>query len=464
MMKRILSVVLVVGTLTQSGSAVAPQTTTTITGSWAITVADLGLLPGGSASTARGINNLGTIVGMATDASFAIQRVLWDTSGNLVGTLPNYDPSSTAAPSSINDNGEVAGTEDISTTLHEGVYWANTTGVYVAFGLPALNGGSQSRITARAIDKNGWIAGSSQDGATGGMTAVLWNRATAPISLGVPGEAFGVADANGTPHAVGVYATGSNTRGFLWRSGRLTDLGAVGGSAASSRATAVSETGYIAGTSDGDTLPVRWRYDNTVSTSIATLEQLPMPSGFVLPAVAAVNADGDVVGSAWTSNFARTHAILWRNGEAIDLGTWPGGASSKAFGINAVGQIVGEGDVDGSGRNHALLWTVSRGTTPPPNMAPSVSITSLSSTSLKIGDALVVTGRFVDPDNGPWTYSFDWGDGSATPGSAALAGSISASHVYTKVSPKRGYKVVLTVTDAVGASGQVSSANIKVTK
>jgi len=467
------------GAATVSAHAAGSLATTAAT-SWQIKVVDLGILPGGTMASARAINNSGKVVGMATDSSFALQRVIWDlNTGGIVGQLPNYDPSSTAEPASINDGDEVAGTEKISSTLNEGVFWSKGVTGYTAIGLLPLNQGSWSQITARAINENGWIAGSSKDGATGVVNAVLWHRNATPQSLGVAGEAFGVGVGNAidAPHAVGVYANGSLTRAFLWRSGKLTDLGAVGGPNASARANAVSNTGFIAGSSDAGTIPVRWRYDVANTGSNPVLERLPLPTDLALPSPVAVNGGGDVVGSAWTSNYARTRAVLWRNGEAINLGTWPGGLNSKAFGINDAGQIVGEGDT-GDGRNHALLWTVTASTgttptdpgtspTPPPpsaNSAPAVSITSVSSTSLKIGGTLTVNGSFSDPDNGPWRYRFDWGDGTSTTGSAASSGAISASHVYQAAGPKRGLKVVLTVTDAAGASGSASTGSIKVSK
>jgi probable HAF family extracellular repeat protein len=65
-----------------------------------------------------------------------------------------------------------------------------------------------------------------------------------------------------------------------------------------------------------------------------------------------VNNRGQVVGSG--DNFAGDiHAILWEDGQAMDLGTL-GGASSVAWGINDRGQIVGESEVDAE--SHAFLW------------------------------------------------------------------------------------------------------------
>lgn len=57
----------------------------------------------------------------------------------------------------------------------------------------------------------------------------------------------------------------------------------------------------------------------------------------------AINASGDAVGDSQLGN-GLTHATLWSNGQIIDLGTLPGGATSYATGINDAGQITGWSD------------------------------------------------------------------------------------------------------------------------
>lgn len=443
-------------------------------GNWQVTVTDLGLLTGGSMSSARAISNNGKVVGIATDSSFMIQRVVWDLTNNgATTTLPNYDPSSTAEPESINDLGQVSGTERISSTLSTGVFWSAAGSV---FGLLPISGGSSVQMSAHQINKDGYVVGSSREGAPGYLThPVMWFGTSAPVSLGFLGNggggtAFGINDAR---HVVGEASTGTVSRGFLWRGDKLVDLGAEGGSAASSKASAVNNLGVIVGTSDSGTIPVQWKYDPSNSSSNPSRQRLPVPSGLVWATPVAINDAGDSVGTATLSNYAGTRAVLWRGSEAINLGTWPGGRNSRAFGINGSGQIVGEGDLNGDGRNHALLWTVtaSGGTpTPPPspppptttNTAPgSVRLAAIGSTSLKVGGTLQVQGSFSDPDNGPWNCTIAWGDGS-TSGPCTNTGSFTASHTYPKASPKGGYKVVLTVTDSVGASGSSSTLSVRV--
>ena len=74
-----------------------------------------------------------------------------------------------------------------------------------------------------------------------------------------------------------------------------------------------------------------------------------------------INNQREVVGRA-TVPSGETHAILWRDGQMVDLGTLPGGSYSEAFAINDVGQVVGFSYNDQStctafdGCWHAFLW------------------------------------------------------------------------------------------------------------
>jgi uncharacterized membrane protein len=54
-------------------------------------------------------------------------------------------------------------------------------------------------------------------------------------------------------------------------------------------------------------------------------------------------------------------AIVWRRGKAVDLGRYPGGSVSRAFGINDRGKIIGEGNLQPDGPMHALRWTIKPG-------------------------------------------------------------------------------------------------------
>jgi len=125
-----------------------------------------------------------------------------------------------------------------------------------------------------------------------------------------------------------------------------------------SEASAINNTGLIAGKSN--IFPVVWEYDPGNPGRAPRIQQLPIPAGFFSATTTAVNDSGDVVGYAGSPNID-SHAVLWRNGMAIDLGVWPGGHYSVANGINDLGQIVGTGTVSGNNLDHALMWTVDEG-------------------------------------------------------------------------------------------------------
>ena len=85
---------------------------------------------------------------------------------------------------------------------------------------------------------------------------------------------------------------------------------------------------------------------------------------------------------------------------------------------------------------------------PPPNQAPSVNAgpdrTALLAVLFTLG------ASFSDPDNGPWSFTIDWGDGSSSSGNASSQGAINGTHTY--VLPG-SYSVRVTVTDSRGGTG-----------
>jgi hypothetical protein len=95
------------------------------------------------------------------------------------------------------------------------------------------------------------------------------------------------------------------------------------------------------------------------------------------------------------------------------------------------------------------------------NTTPSASLKATSSTSIRVGRSVSVQASFVDPDNGPWSYQLDWGDGSVTAGNTSNAGTISgiSPHVYTRTG---SFKAKLTVTDGKGAVGSSNTVTVRV--
>jgi len=360
-----------------------------------ITITDLGLLPGGTTSSGSAINNEPIVVGLANDSSFALQRPLWSANTMaIVGMMENMSPASTAIPEHINDQREMAGSEVYGDNVYQGVYWDPIGHAFVLPGMAGVDpfyGGLHTR--AHGINNLGQLVGTGKEADPHFYThAVLWpNKETEAIDLGFLGagiplnysEAFGVNDMS---HVVGTSAVGQQLRGFLWRNGQMTDLGALRGQTAS-EAYAINNKGLIAGKSNSS--PVIWEYAIANPASPPTIRQLPLPSGFFSATPTAVNDFGDIAGYAGSPNID-AHAILWRNGIAIDLGVWPGGHYSVARGINAFGQIVGTGTVAGDGLDHALMWTVDNGAA---SVGPDV-------------DGSMLTSVQPNPSSSQTTFSF----------------------------------------------------------
>jgi PKD repeat protein len=64
-----------------------------------------------------------------------------------------------------------------------------------------------------------------------------------------------------------------------------------------------------------------------------------------------------------------------------------------------------------------------------------------------------LNASFSDPDDdGPWSYTITWGDGSTSTGSTSSPGTISVGHAYFTILP-RSFTIRVTVRDSQGASG-----------
>jgi probable HAF family extracellular repeat protein len=409
----------------------------------AVQVLDLGILPGGYYASARAINNLGQVTGSASDASGATRHVIW-TDGTMI-TAPDWTSGS---PEAINDARQIVGHTNLGRSASNGILWDGNGQVFV---LPPLPGGLADRVRAHDINASGLSVGRSRD-VSFKQHAVVWQGTGFSRDLGFMGsgdtsEAWGINDL-GDIVGMANSVSGGQPRGFLWRNGSFTGLDSLTGPSGASSAVDINNSGLIAGTSSGG-IAVVWRN--------GVIETLPaLAGGTTYNFVTDLNNNGDVIGYGQSpSGVHLDTAILWRGGAAIDLGRFPGGTFSRAYGINDNGQIVGEGNLVDGGPVHALLWTVGASSG---NTTPTVSLAATSATTIKPGGSVSVRGTFNDPDGGPWSYVIDWGNGT-TSGTASSPGTIAATRTYASTGR---YKVSLTVTDSRSASGTSAPVTVRV--
>jgi probable HAF family extracellular repeat protein len=234
--------------------------------------------------------------------------------------------------------------------------------------LGTLEGGHES--LASDINNRGQVVGASQNaipdpfGYGGVQTrAVLWqngamqdlgtlgtgNDAIAPF-VSARGQVAGWSYTTSTANP----ATGIPTQDpYLWRDGKMLDLGTLGGTVGTPNA--LNNRDQVVGFSNvpGDVgcpsacevHPFLW--GGGVLRDLGTF-------GGSSGVAAWINHAGEVVGWANLSGDQAFHAFLWKDGVKTDLATLDGDSTSDAHGINSKGQVVGSSENGPSSRG--FLW------------------------------------------------------------------------------------------------------------
>jgi probable HAF family extracellular repeat protein len=187
--------------------------------------------------------------------------------------------------------------------------------------------------------------------------------------------------------ALGLTHSGNTCVPFLWQNGAMFALprlrNSAGAEGSNGVALQINDFGMVAGTAEnGETdstcpggsvspqsiefKPVIWM--KPFPWSLVRLQELPTVDGDPDGIAYAINDLGQAVGASGNcgpfnvlaqNNLTPLHAVLWRNGNAIDLGNLGGDgrfAGIYATGLNDAGQVVGDSDTTGDASFHGFLW------------------------------------------------------------------------------------------------------------
>lgn len=268
-----------------------------------------------------------------------------------VVNLGNLSGASSSG-NTINDIGWVMGSANLAgnTTEHATVW------IYgLRFDLGTL-GGPNSDVAWPIKNDHGLIAGWSET-ADEDPLHESWS-CTAFTPTGIP--------------------SGHVCRGFVWQWGAMTALPTLGG--VNGFAAGANNRGQIAGwaeTSVHDPTcvsPQVLQFEPVVyGPAKDEIRRLPNFPGDPDGAATAINDSSEVVGISGACDvavgaYSAKHALLWRNGEVIDLGNLGGAGWNTPMAINRRGDIVGFADLPGDVANgqlnanfHAFLWTKESG-------------------------------------------------------------------------------------------------------
>lgn len=308
---------------------------------------DLGTLPGPYAlrSEADKVNDAGAILGWSGGAGPSARAVLWRHGGRRVLQ------GSWSLVTAMNRAGDVVGIAPVTHDARGHLFLWRHDGSHVD-----LTSRDGIRGEAADINDRGAIVG--QMDVRRATHAFLWRngRVTDLGTLG--GKTSSASAINNAGEIVGESQTATgHAHAFLWADGRIRDLGTLPGE--SSRATSINDRGEIVGIAhvgylDGDHV-LLWKDDH-----MRTLTGFG-PAGGLFPAKITNH------GAILVNSVNPDRAYLWRKGKAIDLGSL-GSGRTHAADLNEKGQVVGSSRIS-STQSAAFVWSQGR-MTALPNLTP----------------------------------------------------------------------------------------------
>jgi probable HAF family extracellular repeat protein len=288
------------------------------------TLTDLELLPGGANGQTGWISDSGLVTGFSENGlldpltGLPIGRpALWTKRGKIIdiGALPG---GSQGLATAVNNRGQVVGFSD--------------NGILDAFSMTGLP--TQSRAFL-------WQDGAIRDlGTLGGSDAIAFY-------INDRGQVAGSSYTNAIPSPG---CNGSPTTDpFFWENGKMLDIGTFGGTCGGPGW--MNNRGQVVGGSNyaGDQTSSAFLWDKEHG-----LKDLGLLPGGLFGGANWINDEGEIVGGSDGGTFF--HAVLWKEGAILDLGTIYGEACTDAYSINSKGQVVGFASADCNYEDHAFLW------------------------------------------------------------------------------------------------------------
>lgn len=305
---------------------------------------------------------------------------------------------------------------------------------------------SEAVSVGNVINNDDWVAGSftRTDGTEG---AALWIDETETDlgTLGGPSSGVIFGGLNDKGMVVGVSETAeidslgqdfscsfffpgdqdNVCRGFVWESGEMTAMPALGGS--NSFGAAINDLGQVVGWAETDV------HDPTCNPAAQELQfkgvlwepktgeihALPPLPGDSVSTGNAINNQGQIVGISGICDVAvgaasATHAVLWENGEPTEIGDLGGVGWHTPLDINERGEVVGfsnpPGDGSGAFNVQAFYWTVGSDTVQNLGTLPGHT----NSQGLGINERGQIVGVSTGPDGRSAVIWLDGPDGAPT--------------------------------------------------
>jgi probable HAF family extracellular repeat protein len=280
-------------------------------------VTDLGALPPAvsNCSDAIAVNSRGMIAGGSENGLVdpatgvnEIHAIVWN--DGRIEDLGTFGGNFSVA-ASLNSRGQVAGFA--------------LNGISDPFSMFAVVlGGPSAGTQTRAFL---WEDGHMEDlGTLGGPDA--WG-----FFVNEHGQVAGYSYTNSTANSTTGFPT---VDPFLWKNGKMVDLGTLGGNLGTP--SALNNSGQVIGSSNlaGDQASDAFFWDGE------KLIDLTKRSAGNIVTANAINDAGEIVGAECLPNNGPCHAYLWKSGVVSDLGTLTGDCFSQAFAINSKAQVVGQ--------------------------------------------------------------------------------------------------------------------------